>query len=386
MQALNAVAGLRSLKSIIATASSVRVLDLHALASEELDDPDYAEKPLFIHPVLNRSIILKHNLRSGETDRLSPGRFSATKIIFPFDPADLNMGGQWLFVGQRNFIAALARHLDYTNQAMERDVAVLRVLDRLPTLDPFLIRESLLRQKIDVGRCYYRFSESDRTEMLSFVASEIEALVQLCFGNSKGNEDRMQRLSQLLLSNQDSAELEPLRETFRLDPAQFSEAMFSWKAFLYYRWRSRALSAALKTTMSSISAIRAGRHERDELAFVVRAKQLVQKTVTTSWREVGQRLKLYDDAFAALTGQGDPETFRTFLVRSSSLFIELGVRIGRLEQVVSFWNDRFGDQRATGASPDDVLGGMRDLLQAMSLELTARPGRPANPGLMSAAG
>jgi hypothetical protein len=250
-----------------------------------------------------------------------------------------------------------------------------------------LIRESLLRQNIEVGRCYYRFSESDRAEMLGFVAGEIEALVQLCFGKSKGNEERMQRLSQLLLSNHESTELEPLRETFRLEPAQFSEAMFSWKAFLYYRWRSRALSAALKSTMSSISAIRAGRHERDELAFVIRAKQLVQKTVTNSWREVGQRLKLYDDAFASLTGLGDPETFRTFLVHSSSLFIELGERIGRLEQVVGFWSDRFGDQRAAGSSPDDVLGGMRDLLQAMSLELAPRPTRPASDlGLLSAAG
>lgn len=387
MQALNAVAGLRSLRTIIAAAASARVLDLHALAAEELEDPDYVEQPMFLHPLLNRAIIIKHNLRSGETDRLPPGRFNATKVIFPFDSTDLNLGGQWLFVGQRNFVAALARNLDYTNLSMDRDVAVLRVLDRLPTLDPFLIRESLHQQNIEVGRCYYRFSESDRIEMLGFVAGEIEALVQLCFGNRKGNEERMQRLSQLLLANQESAELEPLRETFRMEPAEFSEAMFSWKAFLYYRWRSRTLGPMLKSTLNSMSAVRAGRHERDDLAFVVRAKQLIEKTVTNSWREVAQRLKLYDDAFASLTTQGNPETFRSFLVHSSNLFLQLGDRIGRLEQVVGFWNDRFGDQRVGGTSPDDVLGAIRDLLQAMSLELTARPSAPApDVGLAASAG
>lgn len=384
MPALNAVAGPRSLRTIIATASSARVLDLHALAAEGADDPDYAEHPMFLHPVLNRSIIIKHNPRAGNSDRLPPGRFCATKVIFPFDPADLSLGGQWLFVGQRNFTAALARHLDYTHLSMDRDVAVLRVLDRLPTLDPFLIRESLQRQAIEVGRCYCRFSEMDRAQMLGFVSGEIEALIQLCFGAGEGNEDRTRRLSQLLLANRQSAELEPLRETFRMEPAAFFEAMFCWKAFLYYRWRSRALNNSIRSTLRAISAIRAGRSERDEPAFVMRAKQLVEKTVTQSWREVGQRLKLYDDAFASLTGQGDPDAFRTFLVHSPSLFIELGERIGRLEQTVGFWSDRFGDQRVAGNAPDGVAGAMRDLLQTLSLELTARP--TMHPGSLPAAG
>jgi hypothetical protein len=376
MQGLKAIAGLRSLSSIIATASSARVLDLHSLAVQDVDDPDYAEHPMFIHPVLNRAIILKHNPRPGEADRLPPGRFNATKVIFPFDPTDLDLGGQWLFVGQRNFGAVLARHLDYTELSMERDVAVLKVLDRLPTLDPFLIRESLNQQKIEVGRCYYRFSESDQAEMLGFVAGEIEALVQLCFGDLKDNQERTQRLSHLLLANQHSAELEPLRETFRMDAAEFSEAMFCWKAFLYYHWRSRALAPLLKATLGSISNIRAGRHERDELAFVLRSKRLLERTVTYAWSEVRNRLKLYDEAFASLTTHGSPDAFRAFLVHSSSHFISLGDRVGRLEQMVGFWRERFGDQHIGGASSDDVLGGMRDLLQALSLELSVKPPLP----------
>jgi hypothetical protein len=376
MQALKAVAGLRSLNSIIATASSARVLDLHSLCMEKREEPDYAERPMFTHPVLNRSIILKHNLHAGERDRLAPGRFNATKIIFPFDPLDLNLGGQWLFVSQRNLVSVLARHLDYTDLSMDRDVAVLRTLDRLPTLDPFLIRESLKQQKIDVARCYYQFSDSDRSEMLDFVVSEISALVKLCFGTTKGNEERTQRLSQLLLANQDSAELEPLRATFRMDGAEFSEAMFCWKAFLYYHWRSRALAPMLRSTLKSMSSIRAGRHERDDLAFVVRAKKLLETTLTNAWREVRYRLKLYDNAFAALTTRGNPDAFRSFLVNSSNHFVNLGDRVGRLEQVVGFWSDRFGDSHMVGTTAEDVLDSMRDLLQALSLDISDVPPTP----------
>ena len=69
MQVLKSVAGVRSLKNLVATASSARVLDLHALATEDPDDPDYRLRPLFAHPVLNRAIITKHNARSGEEAR-----------------------------------------------------------------------------------------------------------------------------------------------------------------------------------------------------------------------------------------------------------------------------------------------------------------------------
>ena len=101
MQLLKTVAGLRTLRSLVATESSARVLDLHALYVEDLDDVDYAAHPLFVHPLLNRSIIVKHNISAGEADWLAPGRFSATKVIFPFDRANLNLGGQLLFIEQR---------------------------------------------------------------------------------------------------------------------------------------------------------------------------------------------------------------------------------------------------------------------------------------------
>ena len=370
MEALKAVAGLHSLTNIIARESSSRVLDLNALAAENPNDPDYARLPLFTHPVLNRSIIVKHNLGSTEGDRAAPGRFNTTKVIFPFDLMDLDLGGQLLFVGQRSFVRELSRHLDYSDLSLERDVAVLRTLDRLPTLDPFLIREVLRQQNLEVARCYYRFSEADKADMLQFVADEISVLVRASFGNSLVNEDKMQRLSKMLLNYQDSDELEPLRLTFGMNATEFSEAMFAWKAFLYYRWRSQDLAPLLQSTLRSISSIRAGRYERDDLSFVIRAKQLLERAITQSWREVGQRLALYEEAFDGFTNKGRPEGFRSFLLRGSNLFRELGDRIGRLEQTVNFWGERFGEHRMTGRAPDDLLDGIRDLLQALSLELS----------------
>ena len=69
----------------------------------------------------------------------------------------------------------------------------------------------------------------------------------------------------------------------------------------------------------------------------------------------------------SLTNRDNPESFRHFLIHGSHLFIELGERIGRLDQIVSFWGDQFGRERAAAMAPDDVLEGMRDLLHALSI-------------------
>jgi hypothetical protein len=367
MQVVKSVPGVRSLKSITTAAASARVLDLHGMAGEISGELDYAEKPMFQHPILNRTIIVKHNVRSSEEDRLAPRRFNATKVIFPFDPADLNLGGQYLFVEQADFVAVLTRHLDYGELDPARDIAVLRVLDRLPTLDPFLIREILAQQHIEVARCYYRFSKADREEMLGFVSREIAALIQLCFGEADGNAQRARRLSQILLADQDSLELEPLRSTLRMDADEFSEAMFAWKAFLYYRWRSQALTPELRATVRALSNIRQRQFERDELSFVMAARRLLERTIATALQEVNFRLQAYDRAFGSLTNRDNPDSFRHFLIHGSNLFVELGERIGRLDQIVSFWGDRFGHERVAAMAPDDVLEGMRDLLHALSI-------------------
>lgn len=372
MQVLKSAAGVNSLRRLAATASSARLMDLHSLAIEKLQDPHYAERPLFVHPLLNRAILVKHNLHWAEVQALAAPRLTTTKIIFPFDQKDLGLGGQALFVAQKDFLGAFTRHLDYTDLSMERDLQVVEALERLPTFDPFLVSEILAQQGLQVGRCYFRFSRGDRAAMLSFVTAEIEALVRSCFGATEANSERAQRLSQLLLSDHSSSELEPLRVTFRMSEAEFSEAMFAWKAFLYYRWRSSELGRLLKTTMASLKNVESQRFRRGELAFMLKAKPLLEQHLLSTWREVGRRLRMYDRAFASLTEKQQPDGFSSFLTQGPRLFVELGERIGRLEHAVSFWNDRFGNERLAALSPEDVLDGMRDLLQALSIQVVGQ--------------
>ena len=151
MRALPTVAGVQSLRSITARSASARVLDLHSLALDAAADPDHAARPMFTHPVLNRTLIVKHHPRPGEFEYDDGHGAIVTKIIFPFDPGDLDLGGQFLLVDDPDLVALLERHLDYRDGDLIRDLAVLQMLGRLPTLDPFLLNEALTTNRIDVA-------------------------------------------------------------------------------------------------------------------------------------------------------------------------------------------------------------------------------------------
>lgn len=109
----------------------------------------------------------------------------------------------------------------------------------------------------------------------------------------------------------------------------------------------------------------AGRFERADAQLISEAKDRLRLSLAQAWRQVGQRLQLYDRAFAALTDGEKPDDFRAFLICGSSLFLELGTLIGQLEQVVSLWAYRFGKVRTAELSADDVLNGLRDLQQQL---------------------
>lgn len=50
---------------------------------------------------------------------------------------------------------------------------VLQLLDAVPSLDPFLLREHLRNNQIDVADCYFAISEGDQERMHNFVSQEM---------------------------------------------------------------------------------------------------------------------------------------------------------------------------------------------------------------------
>ncbi len=332
-------------------------------------DPAHRERPLFRSPTINRSIILKHRVRADEAYFFDQPLSVSTKVIVPFEQRDLRLGGQSFFVGQRGYLSALADIGHYQGDVLERDQKVLELIDNLPSLDPFLLREHLRNNDIDVADCYFEISPSDKQKMYTFVSNDIRALIDLA-NSGKGTAKRSStdKLVSALLSTEVDEKLEPLRLTLRLDHEAFREGVFSWRGFLYYKWNLTNCAEDVKRIAREIAnANPHGGLPGEKLRYILGAKRRIIESISRNTRDVNAALKIYDDAYNRLVQHGQPNTFRDFLLGAPDMFLELGEKMGAIAHMTSFWRYRFPKGRRVHADVEEMLAILRDFESSFGL-------------------
>src|SRR6267154_2188023 len=158
--------------SALKGASTARVLNLHHIGSDNAQNPEHWAKPLFVCPAINNAFLFKHGLKSDEKYLFTSRHAVVTKLVVPFDRKDLLAGGQAIFVDQRGYAETLRAAGNYSSEMFERDDYILRLLNAIPSFDPFLLRDRLLNDKIAVSPSYFTISQVDQDRMHSFASAE----------------------------------------------------------------------------------------------------------------------------------------------------------------------------------------------------------------------
>ncbi|MFN4297118.1 MAG: hypothetical protein ACK4FB_09775 [Brevundimonas sp.] len=361
---------IRNLANLQAFGSTSRVLNLLAVWRRHGRTDEWRDKPLFQTPALNRGLIIKHRLRRDEVDLFHGYRQSATKVILPLDLDDLRLGGRFIFIGQRNFDRALREYFGVSVD--ERDLETLRLIDQLPSLDPFLLREQIKRAGLDVARCYFELTEGDMKRMFSFVEDQIAPLVAMSMTSeaSPGQARATANLVSKILSSTDGAGMQPLGDTLQLAPEQYAEGVFCWKGFLYYKWSAATVLKEARAVADAIATIQpAGPLDAESRLYVERGRHVLRPRILKTCDTVIQTLKVYDRAYASLTRDARPTAFREFLLDAPHMFIRLGEQVGAVRHIVSFWNFRF----APGA-PRVSVEELIDIFMDFETSLASRDG------------
>ncbi|WAC48261.1 hypothetical protein OVA03_16470 [Asticcacaulis sp. SL142] len=332
---------IRSLSNLGETASTSRVLNLSNIFKVSGQEKEYRAAPFFRDSQLNKAILVKHTLRPNERALFSSSRRTGTKVILPFDPLDLRLGGSSIFVNQHGFDRFIKDFFDDQGAGKHVDIEVLKALDAIPSLDPFLVKEHLGRLGVTPASCYLKISSSDVNDMIGFANSEIEKLVVTAFGGAIKHGTF--KLASKILSNELDIELTPLRSTFRMKPEEFSDGIFSWRAFLYFKWRHLTLQSEIEWLLKSLSKYQpSSTLNNDVKAYIEQVKPRLARQIYLSIVAVSETLSVYDRAYSALVVGKEPSHFRNFLINGPELFYELGENIGILSHICSFWNYRMG--------------------------------------------
>jgi hypothetical protein len=332
------------------------VLNLPRVKERFGDQEDYNAKPLF-RTRLNSCLLIKHTLRPGEADVIVRPGLSCTKIVIPFSAGELELGGASIYVEERDFRKRLSALIgnEAKKNDIEEDIHLLEEVSRLPSFDPFLLRERLKSIGRDVAACYFDVSEADADRMLSFVAEEVGKLIAMAFEGQAAEIGLSKKMAELLLSDGSAAALEPLRLTMRMTPEEYRHGVYAWKGFLYYKWQSEMFGPKLKQLIAQIMQIRI----RGATAFDNEQIDLLRRQLTPgmarSYQRVQRLLQDYDSAFESMTRDGDPLIFRQFLLDAPKLFLELGQLCSVFSHIDSFWCFRFPPGKPLVIDVDDFM-------------------------------
>lgn len=349
--------GRRDLSLIRESGSTTRVLNLALVFERFGETEDYQAKPLFKNRRLNRALIVKHALRPHERELVWGAASTATKVILPYAANELSLGGVSFLIGERKFERLLRESAVYPSEEdFASDVALLQVLNKLPSFDPFLLRERLRHSGAEPARCYFDIAEADITRMRAFVSSQIEQLIRLAFatGGSGGGE-LSSKLAEKLLTDETARSLDPLRQTLRLSGEEYVEGVFAWKGFLYYKWVLQEFRPRLAQFRPSFAGCRIMGATNEERRAFAETRRKILDSVDRAVACVEEQLLQYGTAFAALT-EGQPSAFRDFLLRAPSLFIPIGEAVGVIKHIDSFWRFRFPDDDITPSVEVDEAG------------------------------
>jgi hypothetical protein len=353
-----------SLANLSRSCSTDRVLNLTTVHREFRDTPEYAQSPLFRNARLNKSIFLKHTLRIHERERRDDGfrqRMTVTKVILPFDTADLTLGGFSCFINDNDIERTIASQFgsELTSESFRRDMQVLRIMDTLPTFDPFLLRERLKRDGMTVARCYFDLSEADATRMREYVQSEIQKIVRLALNGENGLLDQASNMTHKLMTDETASSLEPLRRVLQLSGEEWRDGVFAWKGFLYYSWNIDATTKFMPELQRQLLEAKVKAATSTELKEIDAIRRRISCCLTYLHGVATDGVNLYRQAYKDLL-EGKPRSFQEFLQNAPARFLEVGEAFGMIMHLKSFWQFRFKTQRGT-IPADEALEIFRDL-------------------------
>lgn len=321
----------------------------------------FVAQPLFRCQRLNRALILKHALREHERALFDRPEPHTTKIVFPYSPLELGLGGTSVMIGEkrfdqlfRNAIGGGVSEADY-----DADFELLSLLHDLPAFDPFLLREQLKRVGREPAKCFFEISEADVADMLEFVRREIEPLTSLAFGAAGRSAEKLSmRFSEKLMTDENAPLLTPLREMLRLSQGEYVEGVFAWKGFLYYQWLLRGFAERHKSFAPTFAGCKIIGDNRSTRMAIEQLKQEILARIKSVVQHAGALMLDYKRGFAALT-RGDAAPFRGFVLDAPAKFQPLGEATGAIKHIHSFWGFRFPGAAAPSLEAEEA----QDILQ-----------------------
>ena len=306
-----------------------------------------ASELFFSARTMNGAVIIK------EPNTVDPGRRTAsgatlpvrTKLFLPYDAANPYEGGESVFMDEPGFEDAL-RHLigDKGDDALERlarDMEKLRLLEQMPSLDPFLLKDKFSVAGVAVNESYFRIGDEEWRNIRAHIRDRFALMCRFAMdGKGEVNGTLVDRLVDRIWEARELEPLYPLLSAFGLPTDRAAEFFYSWKGVAYYDYEFtrntdlfRAFSGWLQSSQPRGPVPREDREsiERDRAHIRNRLRESVGGTLKI--------LKDFQDSFDLLFRKRETARgFADFMIKSRGHFWTLGNSLNSVYHAMAVWD------------------------------------------------
>ena len=292
---------------------------------------------------LNKLVLIKDAVPESEaTEAVSS---IGTKIYFPFNENDIYEGGRTIFSHDKHVERAFADNFGegaLKSGDFAADLRMIRLLERLPSLDPFLMKDALRNDGHEINPAYFEVSKELWDQIESYILKSFEPLVLAAFPDTlSATDERARLLVQKVWEARDLETLRPLAAAFQLPAGQELEIFAAWKGINYYAFqyeRAKPMMFEMMTWLKDLSLppVAISANERKELnAQLDESRNQLRVQWQVADGIIRDYQNSYDKLFRLRQGSAD---FMAFLKKSNKAYWDIGTALGKTGHAAYCWN------------------------------------------------
>jgi hypothetical protein len=250
----------------------------------------------------------------------------------------------------------------------QRDITLLKVLERLPSLDPFLLKTVIERLEYDVDPRYFDISEEDWRRIRAFVVQEFSPLAEAAFEGSGRTEDQARQIADKLWEGSDVSYLEPICKILNISDNSVADIMFSWKGVLFYKYVALTLEKRTEAMMHGLTnlTVTALNNMQDQ-RYIDRITNDFVESFIYLLNDTNEMIEKYNIIYHNdFIKNKSGAALRELLESAPILFASLGAAIGSASHACSYWEYQFGDDGVSRCTKENFIAMIEDFSDGIS--------------------
>lgn len=342
--------------------------DIAGIAAEIADDDPLG--PMFRNRYLNDSIVFKVVESSIVRGKRVYG--VETLVYFPYNHENIYEGGDSILVSDSRRTEKLSHKCGLNPDDESRikdfswDVAMLEMIDTLPTLDPFLLKCKAQQTGIEdqLNSAYFNISLEEWERIQLPIRQKIEALVRKALGLGDAGagagasasariEEHVSKFLKKIWEARDIDGIEDFVSSMDMPAERAPELFFAWKAICYYQVQFAEVEPELRKLFGwigdpklSLPADFGGlRYEVQDQ--ITRELKLLRARLRENYLTIQTTIKDYEESYRQFIEDGKPGGFKEFLSNADQHYVDLAACLSSNAHAINLLHDQL---RRTGTT------------------------------------